>query len=81
MAAQPPFANDRVLEVETHWPTEHGAPPCDAPPEAAGDDAATLNRRLCQPVAEGLFQMLVSPNHNHVHLELVPDWDERIFVR
>jgi len=80
------FADDRVLEVETHWPTQHGAPPCDAPPEASGDDAATLTRLLCQPVAEGLFQMLISPNHdrahhNHVHLELVPDWDEPIFVR
>lgn len=58
---------------------DRGAEPC-APREEPTEQAA-VRRAVCRGVAEGLFQVVITPHHddrhaNHVHLEVRPgvDW-------
>ncbi len=58
---------------------ERGADPCG--PHAEPAEQASVRRAVCRGVAEGLFQVVITPHHddrhaNHVHLEVRPgvDW-------
>lgn len=79
-AARFHLEDGRVLDVDEHW-TEHerGGPACprrDHEPE----DAQLLRDVVCDAIAGGAFQVVLTPHHdrdhrNHVHLEVVPDVD------
>lgn len=75
----------RIIEVLEDWPRRRGAPPCPDPPAQSSEEGRLLVELVCGAVADGLFQMLISPNHdqdhrNHIHLEVVPGRDEAFFV-
>lgn len=80
------LADGRVIEVERDWPKRRGAPPCPDAPRGANDAGRLLVSLVCGAVDAGLFQMAITPNHdrahhNHVHLEVVPEWRDFTWVR
>lgn len=77
-AARMRLSNGAVVEVLSDWEErEHGGAPCpDRPYEAW--PSRLLRDVVCDAVARGLFQVVLTPHHdkahgNHVHLEVKPD--------
>jgi len=68
----------RVLEVDVDWEErERGGSPCPVR-RSEKTDGRVLRQVVCRAVERGLFQVVITPHHdhdhqNHVHLELVPD--------
>ena len=69
--------NGQTLDVLTDWEDRtRGEPPCVARDEA--QSSQLLRWVVCDAVARGLFQVVLTPHHdrahrNHVHLELKPE--------
>ena len=68
---------DAPIEVLSGWEArERGAAPCARYEES--DDSALLRQVVCRAVEADLFQVVLTPHHdhahrNHVHLEIRPD--------
>ncbi len=69
-----------VLDIDSDWDErERGGDPCLMERREA-EKGKLLRRLVCDAVAQGLFQVVITPHHdrahqNHVHLELVPEVD------
>jgi hypothetical protein len=79
-AARMRLSNGAVIEVQSDWEErERGGEPCpDRPYEAW--PSRLLRNVVCDAVARGLFQVVLTPHHDkahqdHVHLEVKPDVD------
>lgn len=79
-AARFHFEDGRVLDVLDDWKDKKlGEDPCDDRPDESQDEAL-LRSFVCQAAAQGIFEVIITPNHNrdhrnHVHVEVVPDVD------
>lgn len=79
-AARFHLRDGRVVDVERDWASrERGGNPC---PVRRGEpeESEVLRSAVCEAVAMGAFQVILTPHHdrahhNHVHMELVPDVD------
>jgi hypothetical protein len=79
-AARFHLRDGRVIDVKRDWAgRERGGPVCPVRRREPAE-AEILRQAVCDAVAMGIFQVVLTPHHdrahhNHIHMELVPDVD------